>query len=418
MKKYIARSCEGLVAEKAGKVTLLTGARQVGKSTLLRHLFPDYRYVTLDDGFLLRQAEENPAEFLESVGLPAIIDEVQRAPSLFRQIKILCDSSDERGRLYLSGSQQYRLMKGVSESLAGRIRIFELAGLSYRELSGDGCRACFVPDAGYAALRQKTARKPARLWQVIHRGSYPELADKGADWELYYADYLKSYLERDVRDLAAVHNLRIFERFMVAAASRTGEVLNASNIASEVGVDVTTVKRWLGILESSGIVYLLEPYASTALKRAIKTPKLYFRDTGLVCYLTRWLTADTAERGAMSGHIFETYVVSEIVKTYSNAGKDYRHYLSYYRGRDRKRVKRDGRVEVVDEEIDLIVESDGTLYPVEIKKGSNVTAEMTAAFQVLDGVKTSRRGMGTLVCTCPMSVKLRDNIQTLPVWLI
>lgn len=416
--KYITRASEGLIAAKAGKVTLLTGARQVGKSTLLKHVFPKYRYVTLDDGFLLRQAEENPAEFLESLGLPAIIDEVQRAPSLFRQIKVLCDSTDGKGRLYLSGSQQYRLMKGVTESLAGRIRIFELAGLSYREQSGDRCAACFVPDEHYAALRQKTAKKPTRLWQVIHHGSYPELADRDADWELFYADYLKSYLERDVRDLASVHNLRIFERFMVAAASRTGEVLNASNIADEVGVDVTTVKRWLSILESSGIIYLLEPYASTALKRAIKTPKLYFRDTGLVCYLTRWLTADTAERGAMSGHIFETYVISEIVKSYANAGKDYRHYLSYYRGRDRKKVRRNGEIEMVDEEIDLIVESDGVLYPVEIKKCANVTAEMTAAFQVLDGIKTVRRGMGTLVCTCPMSVKLRDNVQTLPVWLI
>ena len=416
--KYIKRAIERIVSSKAGKVTLVTGARQVGKSTLLKHLFPRFRYVTLDDGFLLRQAEENPADFLESVGLPSVIDEVQRAPSLFLQIKILCDSSEEKGKLFLSGSQQYRLMKNVTESLAGRIRCLELAGISYRELSGDGFDGCFIPDESYAKKRTATARKPARLWQVIHRGSYPELADPGTDWELFYANYLKTYLERDVRDLAAVHNLRVFERFMVAAASRTGEVLNASNIADEVGIDVTTVKRWLSILETSGIVYLLEPYASTALKRAIKTPKLYFRDTGLVCYLTRWLTADTAERGAMNGHIFETFAVSEIIKTFSNAGKDYRHYLSYYRGRDRKRVKRDGKEELIDEEIDLIVEAEGTLYPVEIKKGSNVTAEMTAAFQVLDKVKGSRRGPGTLICTCPMPMRLRENVVALPVWMI
>ena len=341
---YLTRALEPIVKKQAGKVTLLTGARQVGKSTLLQHLFPAFKYATLDDGFALQQAEENPADFLESVGLPAIIDEAQRAPSLFRQIKLLCDSTQAKGQRYLSGQD--------------------------------------------------------------------------ADWELFYANYLKSYLERDVRDLAAVHNLRTFERFMVAAASRTGEVLNASNIADEIGIDVTTVKRWLSILETSGIVYLLEPYASTALKRAIKTPKLYFRDTGLVCYLTRWLTADTAERGAMSGHIFETYVVSEIIRSFANAGKDYRHFLSYYRGRDRKRVKRDGKEELIEEEIDLIVEANGTLYPVEIKKGSKVTAEMTAAFQVLDKVKQLRRGMGTVVCTCPMSVPLRDNVQTLPVWMI
>ena len=416
--KYLKRAIERVVSTKAGKVTLVTGARQVGKSTLLKHLYPKFRYVTLDDGFLLRQAEENPADFLESVGLPAVIDEVQRAPSLFRQIKILCDSSEEKGKLFLSGSQQYRLMKNVTESLAGRIRCLELAGLSYRELRGDSFDGCFIPDESYARKRGATARKPTRLWQIIHRGSYPELADPDADWELFYANYLKTYIERDVRDLAAVHNLRVFERFMVAAASRTGEVLNASNIADEVGIDVTTVKRWLSILETSGIVYLLEPYASTTLKRAIKTPKLYFRDTGLVCYLTRWLTADTAERGAMSGHIFETFAVSEIIKSFTNAGKDYRHYLSYYRGRDRKRIKRDGMEELVEEEIDLIVEAEGTLYPVEIKKGSNVTAEMTAAFQVLDKVKGSRRGPGTLICTCPMPMRLRENVVALPVWMI
>ena len=416
--KYIDRAIERVVRGKAGKVTLVTGARQVGKSTLLRHLFPGFRYVTLDDGFSLRQAEENPADFLESVGLPVIIDEAQRAPSLFRQIKILCDTADTKGKIYLSGSQQYHLMRGVTESLAGRIHILELPGLSQRELSGDSFSDCFVPTDEYVRNRLKTARKPKSIWKAIHRGAYPELADPETDWELFYANYLKSYLERDVRDLAAVHNLRTFERFMIAAAARTGEVLNASNIADETGADVTTVKRWLSILETSGIIYLLEPFAATTLKRAIKTPKLYFRDTGLVCYLMRWLTPDTAERGAMSGHLFETYVLSEIIKSFANAGKDYRHFLSYYRGRDRKRVMRNGQVELVEEEIDLVIESDGLLYPVEIKKGANVKAEMTAAFQVLDKVKTAKRGIGTLLCTCPRPAKLRENVRALPVWMI
>lgn len=409
---------EETVLKQAGKVTLVTGARQVGKSTMLKHLFPKFRYVTLDDGFILRQAEENPADLLESIGLPAIIDEAQYAPSLFRQLKILCDSCDTKGKLFLSGSQQYRLMKDVTESLAGRIHIFELTGLSHRELCGDSFNRCFIPTAEYVKARMKTARKPKSLWNAIHRGGYPELADASSEWETFYSNYLKSYLERDVRDLTTVHNLRTFEKFMIAAASRTGEVLNASNIADEVGIDVTTVKRWLSILETSGIIYLLEPYASTILKRAIKSPKLYFRDTGLVCYLTRWLTADTAERGAMSGHIFETYVISEIIKSFTNAGKDYRHFLSYYRGRDRKRVQRDGHEMLVDDEIDLIIEADGVLYPVEIKKGTNVSADMTAAFQVLDKIPTSRRGMGTLICTCPLPVKIRENVQTLPVWAI
>ena len=215
------------------------------------------------------------------------------ASSLFRQIKILCDTADTKGKIYLSGSQQYHLMRGVTESLAGRIHILELPGLSQRELSGDSFSDCFVPTDEYVRNRLKTVRKPKSIWKAIHRGAYPELADPETDWELFYANYLKSYLERDVRDLAAVHNLRTFERFMIAAAARTGEVLNASNIADETGADVTTVKRWL--------------------------------------------TPDTAERGAMSGHLFETYVLSEIIKSFTNAGKDYRHLLLLRAAHDRRR---------------------------------------------------------------------------------
>lgn len=225
-------------------------------------------------------------------------------------------------------------------------------------------------------------------------------------------------MERDVRELAAVQDLTAFRQFMIAAAARTGEILNFSAIASEIGKDVKTVKNWISILEASGIVYLLEPYTSNVLKRAIKSPKLYFRDTGLVCYLTRWLTPETLAYGAMSGPVFETFAVSEILKSFSNEGLDYRHFVSYYRGRDKKKTTEDGKLQELESEIDLIIEENGVLYPIEIKKNTQAKAIMTAAFDVLDQIPGKRRGMGAILCNCPQVGALRENILQIPVWYI
>ena len=330
---YIQRSIETrlLQAMKAYKAVLVTGPRQAGKSTLLKQLFPARKYVSLDDPFLEEQANQNGSTFMMLNQPPITIDEAQRAPMLFRYIKMRCDESEEKGLFCLSGSQQFRLMKNVSETLAGRVSILELPGLSLRELQGDPFALPFLPTMEYLLERQKTVKAPKNLWQIIHRGSYPALQDPELEWAAFYADYVRTYIERDVRELSAVHDLVAFRRFMVAAAARTGSVLNCSNIASEVGKDLATIKNWLSILEASGIIYLLEPYASTALKRAIRAPKLYFRDTGLVCYLTRWLTDETLAYGAMNVPIFETFVISEIVKSFSNGGLDYRYFASYYR---------------------------------------------------------------------------------------
>ena len=230
------------------------------------------------------------------------------------------------------------------------------------------------------------------------------------DWQIYFASYVKTYLERDVRELSAVQDLDTFRRFMIACAARTGEMLNYSNIAEEIGKDADTVKKWISILEASGIIYILEPYTASVLKRAIRTPKLYFRDTGLAAYLTRWLTPETLANGAMSGAFWETFVISEILKSYSNRGLDYRYFVSYYRGKDRKAGQ--------EEEIDFIIEENGILHPIEIKKNSRVKAEMTSAFQVLDGIPDKKRGMGALICMCPQPGMVRDNILQLPVWYI
>ncbi len=410
--EYIRRSIEDIVlkSEKTFKSILVTGARQTGKSTVLQKLFPEKKYVPVDDPFIEEQAVEQPEMFMMLNPPPVIYDEVQRAPNLFRYIKIKCDESDERGLFCLSGSQPLELMEGVSESLSGRIGIIELSGLSMREIKGDSFNRSFVPTMEDGQERSKSVKPFDNIWEVIHRGGYPELQNPEVDWSVFYSSYIKTYLERDVRSLSAVQNLDDFRKFMIAVAARTGQMINYANIADEVGKDQSTIKRWLSVLEASGIIYLLEPFSSSVLKRAIKTPKVYFRDTGLAAYLTRWLTPETLANGAMSGAFFETFVISEILKSYSNRGIDYRYCVSYYRGRDKKKTS--------ENEIDLIIEENGTLYPVEIKRSSKVTADQTSAFSVLDGIPDKKRGMGAVICMCPQPGVLRENILQLPVWYI
>lgn len=417
---YIHRSIEEKLKKAANtyKAVLVTGPRQVGKSTLLKRVFEGRKYVSLDDPFLEQQAKDNGSMFMMLNQPPVTFDEIQRAPELFRYIKIKCDDTDETGLFCLSGSQQFKLMKNVSETLSGRISIIELAGLSLREIQNDPFNQRFLPTMEYILERQKTVSTPENIWEIIHRGSYPALQNSDLEWSAFYADYVRTYIERDVRELSAVQDLNAFQRFMIAVAARTGEILNYSNIADEVGKDVVTIKNWISILETSGIIYLLEPYSSAVLKRAIKSPKLYFRDTGLACYLTRWLTADALAYGAMNGPMFETFVISEILKSFSNAGLDYRYFVSYYRGKDKKKVNRNGETIELEGEIDFIIEENGVLYPIEIKKNASVSADMTSAFQVLDTIPEKKRGMGAVICMCPQPGALRENVLQIPVWYI
>lgn len=418
--KYIRRALEEKILQEARtyKAVLITGARQVGKSTLLKQLLPDLKYITLDDPFVEEQATRNSSMFMTMNPPPVVIDEVQRATTLFRYIKMKCDASDDKGLFFLSGSQQFHLMREVSETMAGRASIIELSGLSLREINGDSFAQPFLPTAAYIAERQKSAVPPPNIWDVIHRGSYPALQQPEVEWNSFYANYVKTYIERDVRELTAVHDPESFRRFMIAAAARTGAIMNYSNIASEIGKDVNTVKKWISILEASGIIYLLEPYSANVLKRAIRTPKLYFRDTGLACYLSRWLTPEVLAYGAMAGAIFETFAISEILKSYSYAGLDYRYFVSYYRGKDKKKVKKDGQEIAVESEIDFIIEENGILYPIEIKMNAEAKAWMTRAFPVLDKVPGKKRGSGAVICNCPQPGALREDIFQLPVWYV
>ena len=418
---YIERSITPYIqkANRDFKAVLVTGARQTGKSTLLKQLFPDRKYVTFDDPFLEAQAIGSANMFMSLNQPPVTFDEVQRVPDLFRYIKIECDSRNEYGLYCLSGSQPFKLMKSASESLSGRVCIVELAALSLREIQGDPFANSFLPTMDYVMERQKSAQKPKNLWQIIHRGCYPELyQNPELDWQQFYASYVKTYLERDVRELSAVQDLDVFRRFMIAVAARTGQMVNYANIADEVGKDAVTIKNWMSILEASGIIYLLEPYTPAVLKRAIKTPKVYFRDTGLAAYLTRWLTPDTLAFGAMAGHMFETFAISEILKSYSNKGIDYRYCVSYYRGKDKKKIKKDGEAIELDGEIDFIIEENGILYPIEIKKNTSENAYATSAFQVLDKVEDKKRGTGAVISMCPEPGMLRENVLEIPLWYI
>ena len=418
---YIKRAMEDVIlqADKTFKATLITGARQTGKSTVLQALFPDRRNISFDDAFLEEQAKKNPEMFLQLNQPPITMDEVQYVPELFRQIKMVCDTSNEKGLFTLSGSQPLLLMKNASESLSGRVCILEMLALSLREIQGDPFSTPFLPTMEYILARQKTVRKPKNIWEIIHRGSYPELYQTPEiDWQAFYSSYVKTYLERDVRSLSAVQDLDSFRRFMVAVAARTGQMLNYSNIADEVSRDVGTIKKWMSILEASGIVYLLEPYTPAVLKRAIKTPKVYFRDTGLASYLTRWLTNETLAFGAMNGAMFETFVVSEILKSYANRNIDYRYCVSYYRGKDKTKKKENGETVDMESEIDLIIEENGILYPIEIKTNTSESASAASAFTILDKVPEKRRGTGAVINMCPQPGQLRENVLEIPVWYI
>lgn len=369
---YIRRHMEDKIIKSLEmfKVILITGPRQVGKTTTLKQLFKNkYDYVTLDDINELEVAKTDPKLFFMNHSLPLIIDEVQLAPSLFTEIKRLVDESEEYGRIILTGSQTFHLMDNVTETLAGRIGILEFSGLSLREILNDTYKNPFIPNKEYLGINRSTDQLND-IWEIIHRGSMPELYKKeNIDWQLYYASYVRTYIERDVRSLLEVRNLDLFSKFLISLAARTGQLMNYSNISKEIGVNIKTIQSWIKVLEASGIVMLINPFSNNALKRIVETPRLYFLDTGLVSYLLKWLTKDTLKNGAISGQVLETFVVSEIIKSFKNNG-----YLDmpiyFYRDKDLK-------------EIDLIIKDNDKLYPIEIKKTASPNLSMAKNFYLL-----------------------------------
>ncbi len=411
---YIERAIEKELSDRffTSKAVAVTGARQVGKTTVTRHLFPEIRRINMKDSRLSNAAKEDPFSFLDGFGRPLFIDEVQAAPYLFNDVKVILDELGGKGNYLFSGSQKWELMKGLSESLAGSVSILEMATLSMREIFQVSYNLPFIPTEEYLREREKKLIKYKDVWQYIHNGFYPELYDDTPRrWEVFYRDYIATYMERDVYDILKIRDHTTFYRLLVSVAARTGSMLNYSNIADDIGVDSETVKSWIGVLENTGIVYILQPYYNSHLNRAIKTPKIYFRDTGLAAYLTNWMTKEQLRDGAMNGAFFETFVINEIIKSYINAGKDYSKYLYYYRGKDKK--KKGG--ESFENEIDFIIEDNDVLYPIEIKKNSAVKSDMAAAFPVLDKAIEKRRGPGTIICTSDYKLKLRENLLALPI---
>ena len=380
---------------------LVTGARQVGKSTLLKHIAKDYAYLTFDDPLLLEQAKQEPRLFFLNRSGDVILDEVQYAPELFPLLKLEIDKQQKNGMFLLSGSQAFELMQNVSETLAGRIAILKLQGLSLREILNIKFSPPFIPHRDYLSSREKTLKSPENIWQIIHKGDMPRLYQQETDWEIYYSSYVSTYIERDVRQLTNIANSTDFTRFMVALASRSGELLNYSNVAQEVGVSNETIKRWTAILQTSGIIYLLQPYSNNHLKRAIKTPKVYFLNTGLMAYLTRWLTPETIAQGAKSGQFFESFVVSEIIKSFTNNGIE--PPLYFYRDTNQK-------------EIDLIIEYDRTIYPIEIKTTASPNKKMAKSFELLNSLsKEFALGQGVIINQYPNKHYLAENLVALPV---
>lgn len=400
--EYIKRLAENVIKkqEKMFKTILVTGARQVGKTTMLKNIKSDVSYITLDDIILNQSATEDPELFLKSNKPPIIIDEIQYAPSLLRYIKIAVDSSDKKAQFYLTGSQQFNLMKNVSESLAGRIGILNLLGLSLREIKKINFNEQFIPTEQYLENRKKydSSISYDEIWDIIHKGSMPALYQKESDFDMFYSGYVSTYIERDVRNLTQVGDTLSFLKFMTALASRIGQLLNLNSVANEVGISLPTAQRWLSILVSSNIVYLLEPYYNNIMKRAVKTPKIYFLDTGLVSYLTKWKNKDVLESGSMAGNFFENFVIVEIIKSYYNTG-ELRPPIYFYRDKDKR-------------EIDLIIEQNGKLYPIEIKKSANPSKDMIENFKVLDKVKEV--GEGAIICMYNRIYNLDEKNKVIP----
>ena len=379
------------------KVVLVTGPRQVGKTTLLKKMMPeDMTYITLDDEILRKQAITNPKGFLEENSGRLFIDEVQYAPNLLSYIKINVDNSDETGQYWLTGSQQFHLMKNVSESLAGRVGILNLNSLSYNEIIENTDNELFLPES----YKKSDYINVNDLYEIIFTGGMPEMITrKGLNRDAFFDSYINTYIERDIKQLTQVADELSFRKFMVAVATRNGEQLNYSSIARDVEVSDVTVKSWLSILITSGIVYLLEPHMSNKLKRMTHMPKIVFMDSGLCAYLAGWEDARSLQLSSSAGHYLETYVISEIIKSYNAKSK--RLNISYYRDKEKN-------------EIDLIIEKNNTLYPYEIKKTSNPMVDMIRNFKRLEDTG-KQIGDGGIICCYDHLMHLDEKNYIIPI---
>lgn len=409
---YITRNIEQTINRISNqfKVLLLTGARQVGKTTLLKHLAQSSgrTYVTLDDLAVRSLALSDPALFLQRYTPPLLIDEIQYAPQLLSYIKMYADNGAQNGDIWLTGSQRLPLMQGVTESLAGRVGIIDLQGLSANEINGTDNTDPFLPEAGVLFNRMNHAKKQSlkEIYQLIWQGSMPAMYNGSEqDWQSYYASYVQTFLQRDVMKLLQINDEMVFFRFLCAAAGQTGKMINYAELAKAAEISATTAKQWIKTLEAAGIIYLLQPFMPPGAKYIVKAPKLYFFDTGLAAYLTRWLNADALEAGAASSEFFETWVVTEIYKSYSNKGiVPPLYYLRNFNGK----------------EIELIIWQNGTAYPIAVKK-SAYPSKAVKTFAILEPVSADAKiniGAGGIVCLIDDLLPASDSLYYIPAWVL
>jgi predicted AAA+ superfamily ATPase len=406
--EYIKRDIELTIMDvsKSYAAIIVTGPRQVGKTTTLRHLAESGRTeVTLDDSEARRMAKTDPALFLSVYKPPVLIDDVQYAPELFSRIKIEIDNGAAPGSYWMTGSQPFSLMKLAQESLAGRVALLHMTSLSQREIYGGDEIEPFSIDLEKILKRTKGRMKidTGQQYERIWNGSLPgHISGRYPQRDIFYSGYLQTYIQRDIRDMYKEADYLQFADFVRAAACRAGQMLNIHNIALDVGVSDETAKRWLGLMEKSDVIFYLRPFLNNLVKRTVKTPKMYFFDTGLVAYLTKYTTPEILMNGAINGAILENYVVAEMIKSYGNKGLE--AVCHYYRDKDSK-------------EIDLVLESDGELHPIEIKKTASPATELASTFKVLDKAKL-RRGTGAIICTKQEVSAIDRSTLIIPVWAL
>ena len=407
--KYIKRTLEDKIIElsKEYGCIILVGPRQVGKTTMLRHLMAgtERSEVSLDDMTERKMAQTDPALFLELHPAPVLIDEVQYAPELFSYIKMQIDNGADPGSYWLTGSRAFKLMELAQESLAGRAAILHMSSLSQAELYGDSNTSPLSISIAEIMKRKEhlTPASPSEIYERIWNGSMPgHRSGRYTDRDVFYGSYVQTYIDRDVSDMIPGVDKLMYADFIRAAACRSGQMLNVHDIAQDVGVSDDTAKRWLAVLEKSAIIFYLRPYSNNLLKRTVKTPKMYFFDTGLVAYLTKYSSPEILMNGAINGAILENYIVAEIQKTYLNSAKEC--LMHYYRDKDSN-------------EIDMVFESDGELHPMEIKKSTNPGTELIGAFKILDKASVPR-GCGAVICLREEFSAIDRQHYILPVWMI
>lgn len=418
MEKYKSRTIEKSLNNLIDKcpVIMITGSRQVGKTTLLNHLVATSKqkinYVSLDNMILRAQAIEDPELFLRTYEPPLIIDEFQYAPNLLTYIKIKVDEARKNEMFgdgakvgtmyYLTGSQIFQTMEGVSESLAGRIAILDLYGFSTRELNNSK-EDIFIPDIELIKQRERLKNlSTLNIFERIINGSYPEVnSTNGRDREQFYEAYIRTYIERDIRQIINIKDEVKFIKFISSVAARTAQEYNASDISKDVGIDSKTVDEWLSVLRNTNIIYMLQAYSNNNVQKAIKKPKIYFMDTGLACYLTGYIDSKTLEKSAYNGAIFETYIISEIIKSYTNNGINPKTRIYYYRDTNQK-------------EIDLLVFDNNKVYPVEIKKSANLGKSAVKNFDVVQKFGTEV-GNGVVLCMMENIIAIDDNNYFVPI---